>query len=101
MVAGCGVFVFVPPRILRNFGLFPVGTIPSVDACRRAEQRLQACLRRRIAADLELEEIKRLADLADLNLRGVRFGFFAAPDEVAADDAEHDADENQHDQYLN
>ena len=53
-----------------------------------------------IAADFELVEIERLADLADLDLRGVGLGLFALADEVAADDAEHDADQHQHDENF-
>jgi hypothetical protein len=71
--------------------LLPVRAVPVVDARRRADQRLQAFLRDGIAADLELEEIERLADLADLDLRGVGLRLLAAAEEVAADDAHHDA----------
>src|SRR5207244_12272535 len=90
----CGVLVFIPPWIRRHLRLLPIRAVPVGDARRRGDQRLQSLLRRRIAADLELEEIERLADLPDLDLRGVRLGLFAATDEVAADDAEHDTDQD-------
>src|SRR4029077_8667338 len=59
---------------------------------------LQTFLRRRVPAYFELEQVERLADLADLDLRGVGLGLLAAADEVAADDAEHDADQHEDDQ---
>src|SRR5438132_14333906 len=67
-----GVFVFVAPRIRRYFGFFPIRSVPVGNAGRRRDQRLQSFLRRRIAADLQLKEIERLADLADLDFRRVR-----------------------------
>ena len=77
---------------------FQYGPFQLVTPGRRRDQRLQAFLRRRIAADLELVEVERLADLADLDLRGVGLGLLALADEVAADDAEHDADQHEHDE---
>src|SRR5439155_10928708 len=74
--------------------------VPIVEAGRRADQRLEPLLRRWIAADLELEEIERLANLTDFYFCGIGLGFFAAADEVAADDAEHDADQDEHDEDL-
>ena len=100
MLAGRRVFVLVTPRVLRNLGFFPVRPVPVVEARRRADQRLEALLRRWIAADLELEEIERLANLTDFYFCGIGLGFFAAADEVAADDAEHDTDQDEHDEDL-
>ena len=90
----------LPHGSFGSLPFFQYGPFQLDDARRRGEQRLQAFLRRRIAADLELVEIERLADLVDLDLRGVGLGLFALAEEVAADDAHHDADQHQHDQDL-
>ena len=98
LCAGRRVLVLVAPRILRHRRLLPVRPVPVGDAGGRRDQRLQAFLRRRIAADLELVEVERLGDLADLDLRGVGLRLLALADEVAAHDSEHDADQHQDDE---
>src|SRR5208337_1182262 len=92
--------VLVAPWILGHAVLLPIRTVPVVDPRRRGDQRLQPFARGRIAADLELEQIERLADLSDLDLRGLAFRLLPAADEVAADDAHDDADQDQHHQDL-
>src|SRR5512139_1421923 len=72
------VAVLVVPRVLRQRRLLPVRAVPVRGAGRRAHQRLQALLGRRVAAQLELVEVERLGDLADLDLGGVGLGLLAA-----------------------
>ena len=79
---------------------FQYGPFQFVTPAGAADQRLQAFLRGRVTADFELVEIERLADLADLDLCGVGLGLFSLADEVAADDAEHDADQHEHDENF-
>src|SRR5262245_7436672 len=69
--SGRRVLVFVTPGILGDRLLLPVGSVPVVDSGRRGDECLQPFLRGRIASDLELVEIERLADLADLDLRRI------------------------------
>src|SRR5690242_7077013 len=100
MRARIRVFVVVPPGILRRRGLLPVGAGPVRKPGRRDDQRLQAFLRGRITAELELEQVEGLADLVDLDLGRLRLRLLALAEIVAADDAEHDADQRQHDEDL-
>src|SRR5208283_2237921 len=100
VLAWKNVLVLVAPWILGHAVLLPIRTVPVVDPRRRGDQRLQPFARGRIAADLELEQIERLADLSDLDLRGLAFRLLPAADEVAADDAHDDADQDQHHQDL-
>src|SRR4029450_3266483 len=65
---------------------------------RCSDQRLQAFLRGRVAADFELVEIERLRDLAGLDLGGVGIGLFSLSEEGAADDAENHADQHENDE---
>src|SRR3954468_15038895 len=90
---GRRVLVFVRPRVLRRRRLLPVRTRPVREPGRRSHERLQTFLRRRIAAELELEQVERLRNLLDLDLRGLGLGLLALAEVIAADDAEHDADQ--------
>src|SRR4030095_15264588 len=96
VLTGKGIEVIVAPGILGNGPLFPVRPVPVGDRRRGGDERLQAFLRSGIAADLELEQIERLADLSDLDLRRLALRFFAPADEIASDDAHDDADQNEH-----
>src|SRR3569623_69326 len=94
------VFVVVPPRVLRRGGLLPVGPGPVRKPGRRDDQRLQAFLRGRIAAELELEQVERLADLVDLDLGRLRLRLRAVAVVVAAVVAELEVVEWQLDEVL-
>ena len=97
-VPGDAVLVFVAPRVLGQRRVLPVRAVPVRRARRRGDQRLQAFRSGRVTADLELEQVERVADLVDFDLRGIGFRLFALADELAADDTHHDADQDQHDE---
>src|SRR6476469_3398577 len=91
---------YVRTRVLRRGRLLPVRAGPVREPRGRDDERLQTLLRRRISTELELEAIERLRDLLDLDLGGLGLRLLALAQVVAADDAQHDADQRQDDENL-
>src|SRR6478752_9159511 len=54
------VLVFMRPRVFRRRRLLPVRAGPVRETRWRGDERLQALLRRRVTAKLELEQVERL-----------------------------------------
>src|ERR1700744_3615017 len=68
VLAGDDVEVLLTPRVDQRRLLLQVGSVPVGRAGRRLDQGLQPFLRRRIAADGELEGIQRGADVLGLHV---------------------------------
>src|SRR5580658_722267 len=67
VLAGDAVVVRVPPRIDGDGFLFQIGSLPAIEPDRLFDQRRQPFLLRRVAAEIDPEQIERRFEVMDVD----------------------------------
>src|SRR2546423_7268484 len=94
------ILIDLAPRIDERAVLLEVRPVPAIGGRRRADERLQPFLRRRIAAHIEAVEFERGDDVLDLHFRRLRARRSEILDHLRRDDRREQAKDRQNDKQF-